>query len=150
MSDILFKTASPGLAFEESRPQQDFSMLQRHLHQYAELYFLLEGERYYFIEQDTFHIKSGMAVFVNTGQIHKTSAVTGSPGHHRFLVTIQPYILERFFSITDAFSPQQHVDDFCGVTKFSKKHNQLGACCSIMIVVENGKLGKVGSFPACH
>ena len=92
MSDIVFQAQIPGVFAEETLLRQDFSMARRHLHESTELYFMLEGERYYFIEQDTYHVKQGMAVLINRDQIHKTSMVSGSTGHHRFLLQLAEFV----------------------------------------------------------
>ena len=65
MSGILFSASVPGVFAEEAERTQKFSMATRHFHESYELYFLLNGERFYFIEQDTYLVKSGMAVLVN-------------------------------------------------------------------------------------
>ena len=70
MDGIIFRNRIPGIFAEESQPQTDFSMLRRHIHEGTELYFLLEGDRYYFIEQDTYHVKSGMAIMIHPNQMH--------------------------------------------------------------------------------
>lgn len=120
MNNALFHLSARRMSFEETQPSLDFSMQHHHVHNYAELYFLLEGERYYFIEQDTYLLKPGMVVFVKPEEIHKTSRTNNSCGHHRFLITIESDMLQYFF----AFSALSNIKDFesmpGGAVKFSK------------------------------
>ncbi len=96
MSGILFSASVPGVFAEEAERTQKFSMATRHFHESYELYFLLNGERFYFIEQDTYLVKSGMAVLVNKNQIHKTSSLGNTPSsqHSRFLLQLDASILD--------------------------------------------------------
>ena len=64
-------------------------MVSRHFHQSLELYFLLEGERFYFVEQDTYHMKEQMAILVDQNQIHKTCPAGNGKSHHRFLLQLE-------------------------------------------------------------
>lgn len=71
-SEILFKGEIPGIFVEEAIRSHSFSMVTRHFHESLELYFLIEGERFYFVEQDTYHLQEHMATLVDQNQIHKT------------------------------------------------------------------------------
>ena len=119
MSDIVFQAQIPGVFAEETLLRQDFSMARRHLHESTELYFMLEGERYYFIEQDTYHVKQGMAVLINRDQIHKTSMVSGSTGHHRFLLQLDPSVLDGMFSLPEIPDVDSLGRKYWGVAEFS-------------------------------
>ena len=99
---VIFHKKMPDLYAEEHRAIPDYSMPQRHLHSSTELYFMLEGERYYFIEQDTFLVKTGMAVLVNPHQIHKTHTVNHG-GYHRFLLQLEPSLMDLFSRLSDNY-----------------------------------------------
>ena len=101
-SEFLFIKKIPHIYAEEERTIVDASMAKRHLHSSTELYFMLSGERYYFVEQDTFHVKSGMAIFISPHQIHKTHTVN-SGGYHRFLLQLDPPILDMFSKLSDNY-----------------------------------------------
>ena len=96
MSEILFSASIPGVFAEEAERSQRFSMATRHFHKSYELYFLLSGERFYFIEQDTYLVREGMAVLVNRDQIHKTSSLGNAPlgSHRRFLLQLESPALD--------------------------------------------------------
>ena len=74
-SEILFKGEIPGIFVEEAIRSHSFSMVTRHFHESLELYFLIEGERFYFVEQDTYHLQEHMAILVDQNQIHKSTTV---------------------------------------------------------------------------
>jgi len=43
-----------------------------HFHPEYEIYYMFNGERYYFIENKTYHIRKGSLVLVDSMHIHKT------------------------------------------------------------------------------
>ncbi len=87
---------------------KEFSMTARHFHETYELYVLLEGERYYFIDQETYLVKAGDAVLIRPNQIHKTGTA-GAPAHSRILLQIEeagllPYLKDcRVHTLGDLF-----------------------------------------------
>ena len=124
MNEITFSKQIPGLFAEEYLRVTEFSMADRHFHESLELYFMLEGERYYFIEQDTYHIKPGMAILVNRNQIHKTSMVNGNQKHLRFLLQLDPSVLDSFFSLPEAPDLRSFGENYWGVAEFSSEEWQ--------------------------
>ncbi|WP_165444032.1 AraC family transcriptional regulator [Lachnoclostridium sp. Marseille-P6806] len=76
----------PGLFVEEAYRSSSYAMRTRHFHDSMELYFLMEGDRLYFIEQNTCHVKPGMAILIGRNRIHKTSMYSEDPVHRRFLL----------------------------------------------------------------
>lgn len=90
---ILFEGRIPGISVEQIRRQGNFSMRQ-HFHSYYEIYYLLEGERNYFIKDRTYHVFRGNLVFVNSGQIHKTTM--RSPVHERILLVASEDLIDEF------------------------------------------------------
>lgn len=58
-------------------------MRQRHVHTSIELFFLIEGDRFMFVDQETYRLRAGSAMLVNHDLIHKTSMATGCPPNHR-------------------------------------------------------------------
>ena len=121
MTDIVFEGRVSGLNVEDRQTQEEATMPQFHVHEYTELYFLLEGERYYFIEQNRFHVKPGMAVLITPEQIHKTSATDEQSGHRRFLLEIDSDFLTLFFSLSDLSSTIDFQERYCGMTVFSER-----------------------------
>lgn len=62
-----------------------YTMSSAHLHEHYEIYYLLDGERYYFINDKTFLIKRGDLVLINSNDLHKTIDV-GAPSYKRILL----------------------------------------------------------------
>ena len=94
MEEKKFTGSVRGITAEQVVREQEFSMYSRHFHESYELYFLLEGERYYFIEQETYLVRKGMAVFLNRDQIHKTSMAGGQVYHDRFLLQLDAAVMD--------------------------------------------------------
>lgn len=57
-----------------------------HYHDEYEIYYLAEGERYYFISDRSYHVEPGTLVLIPPYEIHCTMAAEGSP-HERILVS---------------------------------------------------------------
>ena len=49
----VFSESMEGIVIDEVMRDQEYTMTMKHFHDTYELYFLLEGERYYFIEKET-------------------------------------------------------------------------------------------------
>ena len=65
-----------------------------HYHHAFELYFILNGEREYFIEDRFLHVKAGDLVWVPANLLHRTSG----PGGTRFLLYFKESFLQKHFS----------------------------------------------------
>lgn len=92
----------------------NFNMESKHFHNEYELYYLLEGERYYFIDKQTYHVKKGSLVLIDQNQVHKTVAAT-KVYHDRILVQIPEPVLRNLF---DAFGYKEltlGLSQYCGV-----------------------------------
>jgi AraC-like DNA-binding protein len=75
------------------REEELFNMDVSHSHSDYELYYLLDGERYYFIKDQSYPIKKGDLVLIPPHVLHKTmnkSAIN----HERLLVAINVAFLE--------------------------------------------------------
>lgn len=66
-----------------------FSMTVDHLHDHYELYYLLSGERIYFIKDRSYRVRAGDLVFVDRNAVHKTLD-SGRPDHDRLVLYISP------------------------------------------------------------
>ena len=64
----------------------NYSMDIRHIHEEYEIYYLLEGERYYFINQQTYLVTPGTLVFIDKEQIHRTGMASAGPHHDRIVL----------------------------------------------------------------
>lgn len=98
MENILFRDTVGQIMVERIERDYDFNMLQKHFHNEYEIYYLLSGERYYFIEKQIYHVKKGSLVFIDRNQIHKT--VGGNTNYHdRILIMISANEIEPLLGI---------------------------------------------------
>lgn len=66
-----------------------------HYHDYYEIYYLLSGERYYYIEDNTYLLKKGSLIFVDKNQIHRTIDAS-NPQHERIVFYFDDSLLSPF------------------------------------------------------
>lgn len=62
-----------------------FTMLSNHFHNQFEIYYLLSGERHYFIKDRVFLVKPGSLVLINEHDLHKTTDAD-TQNHERILI----------------------------------------------------------------
>ncbi len=97
MKQVVFKERIPGLMTEQVINDEEFNMNVRHMHSEYEIYYLLEGKRYYFIESETILIHPGTLLFIKKETIHKTTSVAGYPHYNRMLIELKQDWMEDFF-----------------------------------------------------
>jgi AraC-like DNA-binding protein len=100
MENILFRDTIGQIFVERIERDYDFNMVQKHFHNGYEIYYLLSGERYYFIEKQIYHVKKGSLVFIDRNQIHKTVGVN-SNYHDRILILMSADEIGPLFEICD-------------------------------------------------
>ncbi|MDF2802001.1 MAG: transcriptional regulator, AraC family [Anaerocolumna sp.] len=118
MDRLIFSEKMDGLVIDEVIRDQEGNMPMRHFHDTYEMYFLLEGERYYFIDQETYHVKKGDIVLVNRQQIHKTSQASSSY-HDRILIQLDGRILESYIKFTEIFTLDELFSECYGVVQLT-------------------------------
>ena len=99
MEQIIYAEKTDGISIDRIRRDAAFSMPRKHLHNEYEIYYLLEGERYYFIDRRTCHVTGGSLVFIDRNQIHQTSQA-GPCSHERILISLDPSPFSEFLSST--------------------------------------------------
>ena len=57
---------------ERLRRDRPYSMTVNHFHDHYEIYYLLSGKRYYFIQDRSYLIQEGDLVFIDKNELHKT------------------------------------------------------------------------------
>lgn len=78
--------------FEEIQVEKDYAMTEPHSHEFFELYFLLDGEREFFVENKMFKLSENTLVVVPPFSIHKTE---GGP-YKRININVSPNLLSNF------------------------------------------------------
>lgn len=77
----------------QSKPND---MTKWHMHTEYELYYLARGERYYFIDDATYHITPGTLVLIPAGEIHRTACIVPNPMHERILLILSEEYVRPF------------------------------------------------------
>ena len=93
-------------AFEFNRLEKQQNMQIFHFHDHYEVYYLISGERDYFIDNRTYHVKPGNLVLINTGIIHRTIGVSAE-GYERALFYYEIEFknqIDKLFPNLDLFS----------------------------------------------
>lgn len=113
MQNVLFEESIDGLYISRIVRDFKFTMPDVHIHYNDyEVYYLLEGERCYFIGTKIYHLKQGSLVFVRRNVIHKT-ALSREAHHDRILLEISRSYLESVFAITGELTLHDFFQDDC-------------------------------------
>ena len=76
------------------------TMASFHYHNQYELYYSIKGERYYFIKDKCYALKTGSMVFINEYDIHYTAARANS-SYERMVINFKKDFLQDVFSSCD-------------------------------------------------
>lgn len=76
-----------------------FSMDSDHFHDTYEIYYLLAGERNYYINNLVYSLRKGDLIFINRGELHRTTA-KGPLRHERILINFRQEFLQGLLDIT--------------------------------------------------
>jgi AraC-like DNA-binding protein len=88
------------LVISHEKKSGHYSMQRNHFHEGYEIYYLLSGERFYFIGDRTFHVKKGDLIIINPYELHKTNDA-GVPDHERILVHFDRAYLGQYYEDLD-------------------------------------------------
>ena len=119
MERVVFSESMEGLVIDRVVRDQEYSMTMKHFHDTYELYFLLEGERYYFIEKETYRVSKGDVVLINRQQVHKTSQA-GDGRHDRILLQLNGRVLEPWLKRVGLTSLEKMFGDYYGIVRLSE------------------------------
>ncbi len=107
MKHTIFEEQIRGIKVDRVIRDSEFSMPIKHMHPEYEIYFLIEGERYYFIENETYLIHGGTLVFIGRNEIHKTGSVLNQSYHDRMLISVTGEWLNPFLQSFSLWSLDQ-------------------------------------------
>lgn len=85
LKETIDMIATPRFAIEQALRKVPFSMSADHVHQAHEIYYLLAGERYYYINQRVYALQKGDLIWISKHDFHRTSN-KGSGSHERILI----------------------------------------------------------------
>lgn len=120
MRQEIYKEAMNGIFIERVVRDFEFNMPAKHFHEEYEIYYLVKGERHYFIDTKYYPIKDGSLVFINRNSIHKTSAGS-NPYHDRINIEMHDYPFSTFFEFTGELSLNQFFTKYQGVLDLAPK-----------------------------
>lgn len=103
MKKIIYTQTIPDLSISRIVRDYEYTMQTHHAHDEYEIYYLVSGERYYFIENQIYHIKKGNLVLIDRNQVHKTIQY-GSFHHERIAVIFKGDFLSAFLGVTGEIS----------------------------------------------
>ncbi len=98
-----------------SKRPNSYLMNANHYHPQYEIYYLLSGDRNYFIQNRVYKIQRGDLVLINTNVLHKT--ISGSSEYHERL------LIEFNSSYLDNFVKPEHIKSF--LAAFHNNHSLL-------------------------
>lgn len=116
MEKTIYYQSMEGLTMDRVVRDSEFTMPMKHVHDSYELYVLLEGERYYFIDQETYQVETGMIVLVKRNQIHKTSMAANSY-HDRILFQLKGESFDPFLRANGLLSLEELFSLHYGIIK---------------------------------
>ncbi|MBQ9120516.1 MAG: helix-turn-helix transcriptional regulator [Lachnospiraceae bacterium] len=91
----------------DSTPRREFL---HHYHDCYELYYLYSGERYYFIQDKTYHVTGGSFVMINPSEIHRTGNL-GNFGYDRMLIHFSRELLEDYLDMDKGLNPYKNLEE---------------------------------------
>lgn len=122
---IFYKVLDDWLTLEQVKRGNKFIMPVKHLHDEYEIYYLMEGNRYYFINQQTYEVKKGSLVFVDRNQVHKTAAMHDENRiHERMLIQISKETLVRLGPLFGGFDMVEFFKERFGVLELTEDEQE--------------------------
>ena len=88
-----------GLSVERATTQKHWNMSAMHAHREHELYFLISGQRRYFLGHTIYDVAAGDAVFSPRDQLHRTVSL-GTKGFDRYVINFSQEHYEAFTALT--------------------------------------------------
>lgn len=87
-----------GIVINYSRREPYFFMKDSHQHNLYEIYYLLNGQRRFFVEDSIYYVNKGDLVLINKGILHKTSYASDK-SHEKFGFYISYDYMEHLFTL---------------------------------------------------
>lgn len=113
-----------------------FNMSSTHYHDAYEIYYIVEGERYYFIKDRTYHLKQGDLVLINIGELHRTIDA-GVPRHERILINFKKDFISSFLEDINDIDLTSSFQQQTSLLKFNLSQQNMVQNILFKIVNEN-------------
>lgn len=134
MRQTVFEETLDGITIDRVIRDYEYNMPTKHVHDEYEIYYLVKGERYYFIGQHTYHIHEGCLVFIDRNEIHKTGMAGGAGSYHdRILIEFREEPFRTFFQSLGDLNLREFFRNNSGVIELDVKaaHHVEGLLLSI-------------------
>lgn len=95
-----------GICVERARRDDSRKLPNSHCHDYHEIYYLMNGERRFFIKDTAYDIQKGAMVLIKPNVIHCVLDL-GDPAHERMLVLFRGRFLSEIFADERLLAPFQ-------------------------------------------
>ncbi|WP_180272757.1 AraC family transcriptional regulator [Konateibacter massiliensis] len=118
MEKIIYQETKQLIGIDRVIRDYDFTMPIKHLHNEYELYYLVKGQRYYFIENESYLVEQGSLVIINKNQVHKT-ATYENPCHDRIVLNFHESIVAELAALAN-FSTGSFFQNYYGVLPLDK------------------------------
>jgi AraC-like DNA-binding protein len=90
---LMVETLRHGISVEKAKRDGSVTLPSNHYHDYYEIYYLLAGERRFFIKDKAYDLDKGSLVLIRPYTIHRTLNLE-SPVHERILVNFRKQVVE--------------------------------------------------------
>lgn len=101
-----------GIYIDKSSSRSPWSMATVHSHKSHELYFLISGQRRYFVGHSVYEIAPGNLVFIPRDMLHRTTA-PGRRGYERYVVNFFENQLHSFIELVGRPAFEQLLQSGC-------------------------------------
>lgn len=108
-----------GMEIERLVRDYEFNMQVRHFHASYELYYLVKGERYYFIDKQTYLIHAGTLVLVDKNQVHKTG-MSNTSYHERILIQLSGEFFQTYLALA-GFDLESFMSEHYGIMELNER-----------------------------
>lgn len=119
MEEIIYQESRQRISIDRVIRDYDFTMPSKHFHNEYELYYLIKGQRYYFIENESYFVDQGSLVIINKNQVHKT-ATYENPYHDRIVLGFNERILSEIAALSN-FKISSFFQNYYGVIPLNKE-----------------------------
>lgn len=123
MSKLLFQGFLDGIVMDRMMWDSQYQMANNHVHREYEIYYMLDGMGYYFIESNTYLVTAGTLVVIDSLQIHKTTYFEQQT-HDRILIEISKERLQPFFEVVFGHSIEAFFTQQYGVFSFDESERR--------------------------
>lgn len=96
MSKALWPIYGPGehsFKIQYLEQQTHYAMRDYHMHPYYEIFYLLQGERIYFMNDRVYTVRPGDLIVINPYDLHRTTSAD-EPAYQRILLSFHPEFAE--------------------------------------------------------